>query len=262
MTTPFRNDVDELKSRLTYIDNEVSALRAKSAEYEEVRERLAKLERERDELQRKIDARSPRAKGPLLDTLRIASPCKESWEGMVGDDRTRFCKRCDKDVHNVSAMTRVEAESFLQSVSGSVCVQMFKREDGTILTADCPVGARRKHVRRLVLAVVGSGLAATAGVLAFWRTDIVGQGTMGDMAVGKMTAEPTVGTAAPVVDTAPPPVTAPSAPQGTSIRGDFSPRIVRAEDHLRGMIAPLPVSSAPQGAKPESGPGAPSQPAR
>lgn len=27
-------------------------------------------------------------------TLRIASPCSEKWESMTGDERTRFCAKC------------------------------------------------------------------------------------------------------------------------------------------------------------------------
>ncbi|MDX2118013.1 MAG: hypothetical protein SFY96_07520 [Planctomycetota bacterium] len=79
---------------------------------------------------------------PLLDSLRIASPCPASWVQMVGDDITRHCAQCDLDVHNISAMSREDAEAFLQARKNAsrTCVRFFRRADGTILTQDCPVG--------------------------------------------------------------------------------------------------------------------------
>lgn len=42
--------------------------------------------------------------------LTVASPCPASWDDMEGDD----------------------------------CVRFYQREDGTVLTSDCPVGANRE----------------------------------------------------------------------------------------------------------------------
>jgi hypothetical protein len=169
MDTPFRNDLDALKTRLASLDEELAALRTKTREYEAARERLAQIETEHADLRREIDARTARRAAPFLDTLRIASPCNESWDEMIGDERTRFCARCQKNVHNISEMTRDEAETFLESVASAACVRMYQRADGMVLTADCPVGVRKKRVKRLFLATVGGGLAAAAGAVAFWR---------------------------------------------------------------------------------------------
>jgi hypothetical protein len=99
---------------------------------------------------------------PLLDTLQIASPCSARWEEMAGDYRSRLCGQCSHKVHNISGMTRPEAEAFLARSfnadgtpsNGRVCMRFYRRADGTILTADCPVGlaalrakARRTFVR-------------------------------------------------------------------------------------------------------------------
>src|SRR5262245_10585878 len=117
MDTPFRNDVDALKTRLASLDEELARLRGKVEEYETVREKLTEVEREHGEVRREIDARSVRRAAPFLDTLKVASPCPASWDEMVGDERTRFCGKCQKNVHNVSEMTRAEAETFLQGVA-------------------------------------------------------------------------------------------------------------------------------------------------
>ena len=106
----------------------------------------------------------------LLDGMRVASPCKVSWEDMTGDDRVRFCGRCAKNVYNLSAFSREEAESLLRAGQArraehgdGVCVRFYRRADGTVLTADCPDGAARKKRRLAVFGALGAGLMA-AGV--------------------------------------------------------------------------------------------------
>ena len=99
---------------------------------EEVRARHALLGTE----QKAIEAEIAQVK-TNLDTRRrlpmartvIASPCDVPWSAMKGDDR-------------------------------SVCVRLFERVDGTILTADCPVGVKRRRTRGLLLSVLGAGACA------------------------------------------------------------------------------------------------------
>jgi hypothetical protein len=67
----------------------------------------------------------------MLAKLRIASPCQEPWSGMAGDDRVRHCGRCDRQVVNLSAMTRGEAEA---SLAAGPCVRFLRRADGSIVT--------------------------------------------------------------------------------------------------------------------------------
>jgi hypothetical protein len=77
-----------------------------------------------------------------LNQLKVASPCTESWASMVGDGRQRFCARCQLNVYNLSEMTRAEAEAFVAKAEGHRCVRFYRRQDGTVLTRDCPVGLR------------------------------------------------------------------------------------------------------------------------
>lgn len=87
-----------------------------------------------------------------LEHLHIASPCHASWEAMTGDDKARFCKSCRKNVFNISMMTRQEAESLIQSREGngeSLCVRYAQREDGTVITNDCPVGLEKARMTAL-----------------------------------------------------------------------------------------------------------------
>ena len=99
----------------------------------------------------------------LLDRLRVASPCSASWDDMKGDDRVRHCRLCQLNVYNLSAMDRAEAEALVRDREGRLCVRLFQREDGTVLTDNCPVGLRAARRR---LARVAAGIAALFTVIA------------------------------------------------------------------------------------------------
>jgi hypothetical protein len=64
-------------------------------------------------------------------------------------------------------MPRDEAEALLAAREGKMCVRLYKREDGTVMTSDCPVGVKRRRRRRAVAGVLGGGMmAATASLFA------------------------------------------------------------------------------------------------
>lgn len=96
--------------------------------------------------------------------LRIASPCRAAWENMDGDERVRFCRECSRNVYNLSAMTTHEARRVVAEREGRLCVRFFRRRDGTVLTSDCPVGAKRSVLRAgagTVLALAGIAAGVT-----------------------------------------------------------------------------------------------------
>lgn len=98
-----------------------------------------------------------------IDKLRIATPCSQSWNGMPGSDRTRHCATCDLDVYNVTAMTRSEAQDFIDQSEGRVCLRLYRRRDGTVLTRDCRAGSPSELVE---LARVGVRFGILGGLLA------------------------------------------------------------------------------------------------
>lgn len=101
-----------------------------------------------------------------LNNIRIASPCQADWGAMYGDNRKRFCSDCKLNVYNLSGMTKDEAERLIQNAEGRLCVRFFQRPDGTVLTADCPVGwAKIKHrSKRVVTATLSMVMALFTGV--------------------------------------------------------------------------------------------------
>ena len=104
---------------------------------------------------------------PLFQQARIASPCSMRWEEMTptGDAHTRRCEQCDLNVHNFAGMTAEQAESVLRSAFNAdgtrnrrICAGIYRRVDGTIITADCPVGlaAVRAKARRTVARIAAA----------------------------------------------------------------------------------------------------------
>jgi hypothetical protein len=146
----YRNDIDALAARKTALEFEVE-----------------QKTRERDLAAMLLHEAKARAKLPILDNIRVATPCKADWNEMVGDERVRHCMKCDKDVFNLSQMTRDDAESLLRETQGNLCARYFQRADGTILTSDCAVGKQQRR-RRRVMAVGAAALLAGGGAFT-WK---------------------------------------------------------------------------------------------
>lgn len=100
----------------------------------------------------------------LLNEIRIASPCSASWDEMAGDDTVRFCSQCRLNVYNLSSMTAAAAALLVDRAEGRICVRLYKRHDGTVLTEDCPVGLRAKA--RRMLRAAGMALTAVVGLFS------------------------------------------------------------------------------------------------
>jgi hypothetical protein len=104
-----------------------------------------------------------------LDNVQIAAPCSADWNEMIGDERRRHCSQCQLNVYNLSAMTQTEAENFLINAEGRVCLRIYRRADGTVLTRNCPVGwqAIKKRASRTataILALVGGIFGGVFGL--------------------------------------------------------------------------------------------------
>lgn len=96
----------------------------------------------------------------ILDNLYLAAPCPMTWESMEGDDKIRHCGGCAKNVYNISAMTKKEAEEFLNINGDSACLRFFRRADGTVITDNCPVGLRKFRDRMKAVAQVAASFIA------------------------------------------------------------------------------------------------------
>lgn len=97
--------------------------------------------------------------------VELATPCSASWDEMEGDDRVRHCSSCRLNVYNADAMTETELANLIRDKNGNVCVRLFQRADGTVITRDCPVGLGRKRRRRAVFGTLAASVMALAGWL-------------------------------------------------------------------------------------------------
>ncbi len=167
-----------------------------------------------------------------LEGLRVAAPCPADWEGMVGDERVRFCGQCELHVYNLSGMTRREAESLVTRAEGRLCVRFYMRADGSILTRNCPVGLRalKQRASRITRATLSAVLGFFAGLGLNFGLGPAPQRRV----MGQMVAPP-----ARAYDAPPPP--APPAPDVREVEGEaeveWRPRMGKVAPKM-GRMAP------------------------
>ncbi|MBI4748615.1 MAG: ankyrin repeat domain-containing protein [Acidobacteria bacterium] len=94
----------------------------------------------------------------IIDHVQVKSPCTEDWNEMVGNDEVRFCSHCSKHVHNLSAMTRREAEALVLKSNGNLCIRYRRNPvDQTVVTL--PVRLGNALTRRLSLPIAAGVMA-------------------------------------------------------------------------------------------------------
>ncbi len=147
-----------------------------------------------------------------LDNIKIASPCSQDWNSMIGDNRKRFCGECNLNVYNLSGMSKGEAEQLLMNAEGRLCVRFYKRADGTVLTQDCPVGwaAFKRRVSKTAAAFASLifGVLGGLGINAFFNKADEKKYIMGDVAY----------------ETTPTPTPTPKATPDVPLMGAIAPR--------------------------------------
>jgi hypothetical protein len=68
---------------------------------------------------------------------------------MRGNEQVRFCERCQQNVYNLSEMSAAQAAALIEARQDRLCIQLFRRRDGTLVTADSPTGWRWNLFKRL-----------------------------------------------------------------------------------------------------------------
>lgn len=160
---PYRDDDHALETKKRELEQERARIEEHKRAFAHLSEDEARNQRELAEIELRLSKRKKSL--PLLGEIRIASPCNADWNAMTGDEQTRFCDKCSKNVYNISAMTTEQAESLIREKEGKLCIRYYQRADGTVLTADCPVGGRKKRNRRI--AFVAAFGAAAGGAFSY-----------------------------------------------------------------------------------------------
>jgi len=96
--------------------------------------------------------------------IRIADPCGEDLDRMPRSPSGRFCSRCQRKVHDLSSMTRTDAQAFLTGAD-DICVSYVYDDNGEIVfrsQAKALLLARRDDARRLLTVVATVPIMAAA----------------------------------------------------------------------------------------------------
>ncbi|MGH7326766.1 MAG: hypothetical protein ACREJX_00310, partial [Polyangiaceae bacterium] len=107
---PYRNDEEAVRSRKEELQRELADVKRRSAEFAYLEWRAKELETELAELAKREEAFAKKKRLPMLANAKVATPCHADWDQMIGDEHTRFCKSCEKNVYNLSSMTAEAAE--------------------------------------------------------------------------------------------------------------------------------------------------------
>jgi hypothetical protein len=179
-----------------------------------------------------------------IDGIDIATPCEVAWDSLRGDARVRHCGKCKQNVYNIEAMSRGEALRLVAAGEGRVCLRIFRRPDGTVVTADCRSrlrAARARGIGAFMAVLVVAGLAQLAA-MAFGLLDLrrlTHQGrTMGAPAPVRMVSVTPPGL--PTTSAPPPPVA--RGPEKERLRAIAAPRLTGVP-RLMGKIRRGPVTT-------------------
>jgi hypothetical protein len=153
---PYRDDDDAVLRRRQQLARDLASGRMRGRARGETEDEIEAIDAARLE--------AARVRLPEVARARIASPCHEIWEAMLGEGAIRSCARCDQRVFDLSQMTLSQAETLVAQHRGKLCVRLYRREDGTMMFADCVVGAsgivkRKSAIAATALAVGGTALA-------------------------------------------------------------------------------------------------------
>ena len=216
----YRDDLEALKTRHQSLERELAEIESKSRELGDLTQQANAVRQRLAETRALLENASTRRPLPMLDAIKIAAPCNANWDDMVGDARVRFCGGCEKNVYNLSAMPREEAEQLLRDKEQNLCARLYRRKDGTVISSDCPVGLKKRRVRNAAFAAVGGSVHAamaaagalhlrantrTMGAVSYAGTTAVqgeSRALMGDIAEPIPTV---MGTVAPPAPPPPPP---------------------------------------------------------
>ena len=97
--------------------------------------------------------------------FHIPEPCDQDWDSMEGDERQRFCNKCQSQVHDLSQLTEEKVHALMDRAE-LPCVQVLMWPDGTIEVQEkvAALQRQRQGLRRLaVSAAVAVPLLAAVG---------------------------------------------------------------------------------------------------
>lgn len=225
----YRDDLEAAQLRRASLQRELSEVKRKMSNLAPLRAQAERLEATLRDTDRDVDRARAKVPLPLLSRMKVASPCSAKWEDMSGDAHARHCAQCDKSVYDLSSLSAPDAEALLRERGQSLCVRFYRRADGTVLNADCTVGAKRKRRLQVVGGALAASLMGAGAAFAAMATATMGEPSVADVPpcsarlpenVGEWEGEMMMGEAVydPTWDADP----APEAPEYEMIQGGAS----------------------------------------
>jgi ankyrin repeat protein len=100
----------------------------------------------------------------LLDRVSVEKPCTMDWDKMFGNDEVRFCEHCAKSVHNLSMMTRKDAERLVKKSNGNLCIRYYTDKNKKIAFRNAPVRITRlgRRVSQFAASIFTAALSVSA----------------------------------------------------------------------------------------------------
>jgi hypothetical protein len=98
----------------------------------------------------------------FLNNLTIPEPCAADWNSMVGNDQVRFCEHCSLDVHNLTLLTRSQAERLISRSNGRLCVRYHQDPAGK--PAVLPISQKLHSIGRRVSRLAAGAFTATLSI--------------------------------------------------------------------------------------------------
>ncbi|MEP6636434.1 MAG: ankyrin repeat domain-containing protein [Acidobacteriota bacterium] len=95
----------------------------------------------------------------FLNNLTIPVPCAADWNSMIGNDQVRFCEHCSLEVHNLSLLTRNQAQRLVARSNGRLCVRYHHDSTGKPITL--PVRQKLYRINRRVSQIAAGAFTAT-----------------------------------------------------------------------------------------------------
>ena len=82
----------------------------------------------------------------------IPEPCNEKWNEMTPTDRGAFCRKCSKEVHDVSAMSNDEIIGLMASSQQMPCMRMRNEQEVSLnLAIRDRFLSKKRHMQRAML---------------------------------------------------------------------------------------------------------------
>ncbi|HSS18503.1 MAG TPA: ankyrin repeat domain-containing protein [Pyrinomonadaceae bacterium] len=98
----------------------------------------------------------------FLNNITIPSPCTADWNSMIGNDQVRFCQHCKLNVHDLSAISRNQAERLVAKSNGRLCIRYVRDPLGRLV--NLPATQKLHRISRRASRFVAGAFTATLSI--------------------------------------------------------------------------------------------------